>query len=354
MSPSPSPASLTAIAATFGIAAVSIYLLVVGRDVFIPLVLGIFIAYLIIALAHAIARLKIGGWRPPGWMSLSASILLFGLMLAFFAQLVAGNIGEAVAAAPQYQDRLSQLLADINSVLASTFNRREALTMTGLLEQIDLRALAGQFAAAVQSIVGSTFEILIYVIFVLLEYRTFDRKLAAMFPDPARYGHVRATLIQIGRQTETYVLIKTIVSVLVAAATYAALLAFDVDFAAFLALLVFFLNFIPYIGSAVGVALPALLALLQFGSLTTFTLIAGLLVAAHAVIGNVLEPRLMGHSLNLSPLLMVIGLAAWGAVWGITGMILSVPLMVIAMIVFGQFPRTRPLAILMSESGKLT
>ena len=354
MSPSPSPAGLTAIAATLGIAAISIYLLVVGRDVFIPLVLGIFIAYLIIALAHALARVKIGPWRPPGWLSLTTSIVLFGLMLAFFVQLVAGNIGAAVDAAPQYQERLSQLLADINYVLTSTFNRDEALTMTGLLNQIDLRALAGQFAATVQSIVGSTFEIFIYVIFVLLEYRTFDRKLTAMFPDPDRFQRVRATLTQIGDRTETYVLIKTIVSVLVAAATYVTLLAFDVDFAAFLALLVFILNFIPYIGSAVGVIVPALLALLQFGSLTTFVLIAGILAAAHAVVGNVLEPRLMGRSLNLSPLLMVIGLAAWGAVWGITGMILSVPLMVIAMIVLGQFPKTRPLAIFMSESGKVT
>ncbi len=352
--PSETRTNLPAIASTFGIAAVSVYLLVAGKDIFIPLVLGIFIAYLIVALAHAIGRVRIGKRHAPHWLSLTASVVVFVLALTATVQLIAGNIGAAMEAAPQYQVRLEALLAEINDFLATTFNRREPITLTSVVEQIDLRLWAGKFAAALQVVVGNTFEILIYVVFVLLEHRTFDRKINAMFPEPGRQMAVRTTLNQIGRRTESYVLIKTLISLMIGGITYLTLLIAGVDFAAFLGLLAFLVNFIPYVGSVIGVVLPALLALLQFGSLPLFAVIIGVLVGAHAIIGNVLEPRLMGRSLNLSPLLMIVALAVWGSIWGITGMLLSVPLMVIAMIVLAQFPKTRPIAVFMSENGEVS
>jgi AI-2 transport protein TqsA len=354
MSPSDARTNLPAIASSFGIIAISVYLLVAGKDIFIPLVLGIFFAFLIVALSHAIALIPFGRRRLPAWACRIVSIVLFILALTALVQVIAGNIGAAVEAAPQYQARLEGLLANINDVLASTFNRHEPITLTSVVDQIDLRLLAGKFAAALQVVVGNTFEIAIYVVFVLLEHRTFDRKLNAMFPEPGRQQAVRATLYKISQQTESYVLIKTLISLLIGGITYLTLVIANVDFAAFLGLLAFLVNFIPYVGSVIGVVLPALLALLQFGSLPVFTAIIGVLVATHAIIGNVLEPRLMGHSLNLSPLLMIVALAAWGSIWGITGMLLSVPLMVIAMIVLAQFPRTRPLAVFMSENGEVS
>jgi AI-2 transport protein TqsA len=349
-----SPANLTAVAASFGIAAVSLYLLVVGKDVFIPLVLGIFIAYLIIALAHAFGRIRVRGKAAPPWFNLTTSIVAFVLALSVLVQLIAGNISAAVDAAPQYQARLEVLLDQINTVLAGTFHRNEPLTFATVIDQIDLRALAGKFAAALQSVVGNTFEILIYVIFVLLEHQTFDRKLSAMFPDSARQQTVRTTLHRIGRRTETYVLIKTLIGLMLGGVTYGTLLVAGVDFAEFLGLVVFLLTFVPYVGTVVGVVLPALLALLQYGSLPQLAAITAVLVAAHVVIGNFLEQRLMGRSLNLSPLLMIVALAIWGSIWGITGMLLSVPLMVIAMIILGQFPKTRPIAVFMSENGDVS
>ncbi|MSO73050.1 MAG: AI-2E family transporter [Rhodospirillaceae bacterium] len=344
-------ATITAAAATFGLVAVSIYFLVVGRDVLVPLVLGLFIAYLIIALAHAIGRVRIGAWSPAPWQSLSTSIFGLLIVLVGLVELIAGNIGLAVEAAPLYQTRFEQLLSDLNNVLAASFGRKEGLSLTSVVEQIDLRSLAGKFAAALQSVVANTFEIAIYVVFALLEHRTLDRKLTAVFPEPGPQQTVRAALGQIGSRIEAYVLIKTLVSLMVAAATYVILTISGVDFAAFLALLVFLLNFIPYVGAAIGVVLPSLLALLQFGSVSLMAIVAGALVVAFGLIGNFIEPRLLGRSLNLSPLLMIVSLAAWGEIWGVTGMLLSVPLMVMLMIALGQFPRTRPIAVFMSESG---
>ena len=106
-------------------------------------------------------------------------------------------------------------------------------------------------------------------------------------------------------------------------------------------------------GSLAAIVLPALFALLQFGTFTKALMAAGLLIANQVLIDNVLEPRLAGRTLNLSPITIMIGLSIWGTMWGVTGMILSVPIMVMAMIVLSQFKRTRPIAILMSERGEI-
>ena len=353
MSQQPAASNVLAVAATLGLFALTIYLLVVGEGVFIPLVLAIFISYLVVALSHVVDRLTIGSWRPSGRLSMAIAIILFLLAIALVVQLITGNVRSVVDAAPQYQERLQDLLTDINSAMASTLPWEGALTVTTVMEGFDLGALARQFAGALQSIAGNAFLILLYVAFLLLEHRTFDRKLAAMFPAPDRLERVRSTLAEIGRKTETYVAVKTLASLLVGGLSYAVLLFFGVDFAGFWALLIFILNYIPYIGSLIAVLFPTVLTLLQFGSLGLFLVVLAVLTGVQIFVGNVLEPRWMGKSLNLSPLIILIALSVWGALWGVTGMILSVPITVISAIVLAQFPKTRPIAVFMSESGEV-
>jgi predicted PurR-regulated permease PerM len=264
---------------------------------------------------------------------------------------VAGNIAAVVAAAPQYQERLEEVIAKANAFMASTFS--ENLTVIGLLGQIKLQTILGRVADAFQSIAGNTLQIVVYVAFMLLELRTFDRKLTAMCAVGGQEQTVRATLHQVGDKIQAYVLIKTSMSLLTGVMCYVALTIIGVDFAGFWALLLFVLNFIPYIGSAIAVTLPTLLALLQFGSPLKAVLVLGVLMGVQAVIDNVIEPRLAGKTLNISPVVMMLGLSVWGTIWGITGMILSVPILVMTMIVLAQFPRTRPFAILMSENGDI-
>ena len=77
------------------------------------------------------------------------------------------------------------------------------------------------------------------------------------------------------------------------------------------------------------------------------------LAAVQISIGQLLEPRIMGQSLNLSPLVLLLSLAVWGSVWGVAGMFLSIPIMVTLMIILSHFPQTRPVAILMSQDGQI-
>jgi AI-2 transport protein TqsA len=341
-------------AASFGLVALTIYLLIVGEAILMPLVLAIFIAYLIAALGDRIQRLRIGAWHPPGWLGLTLAITILLSVVALVGQIVAGNISEVVNAAPQYQDRLQDMFTQASAFVATTLKLSEPPTLTTLARQIDLRAVVESFANAFRSIAANTFQVFAYVAFILLEIRTLDRKLKAVLTDPAREKNVRATLNAMGRKIETYVLIKTGISFLNAILTYIILSVVGVDFAGFWALLTFALNFIPYIGSAISTLFPTLLTLLQFGSFLTAGLVLGGLVGTQTFVENVIEPQITGKSLNLSPVVMILSISIWGSIWGITGMILSVPLMVIGMIILAQFPKTRPIAIFMSAKGDIS
>jgi predicted PurR-regulated permease PerM len=226
--------------------------------------------------------------------------------------------------------------------------------MTTLAREIDLRTLVERFAGAFQGIAAKTFQVFAYVAFMLLELRMFDRKLGLVVTDKTREKTLRTTLTAMGSKIETYVLIKTGISLLNGVLSYMILRLFGVDFAGFWALLVFVLNFIPYIGSPIAMTFPTVLALLQFGSIVTAGLVLVSLVVVQAFVENVIEPQITGKSLNLSPVVMILSLSVWGAIWGITGMILSVPSMVIAMIVLAQFERTKPIAVFMSASGDVS
>ena len=113
--------------------------------------------------------------------------------------------------------------------------------------------------------------------------------------------------------------------------------------------LIFLLNFIPTIGSLLATLFPVAFSLLQFGEFTTASIILIIVSAIQVVIGNLIEPRWMGNSMNISPLVSILSLMFWGLIWGTTGMIISVPFTVVVIIILSEIESTRPLAILLSE-----
>ena len=128
---------------------------------------------------------------------------------------------------------------------------------------------------------------------------------------------------------------------------------FGVEFATFWAVLIGLLNYIPYIGSFLGVVLPVAFALVQFADLNVVLALLLALSAAQFVIGFFLDPYLMGNSLNLSPFVILVSLAVWSALWGIAGAFLAVPMTACMALVFAEFDGTRPIAVLLSKNGRL-
>jgi predicted PurR-regulated permease PerM len=124
---------------------------------------------------------------------------------------------------------------------------------------------------------------------------------------------------------------------------------FGVDFAAFFGLVAFFLNYIPNIGSFAAAVLRVGFAFFQFGTFWTPFWILVITNGLDMVLGNLIEPRIMGRGLGLSPLLVFFSLLFWGWLWGIPGMILSVPLTALIRIFCQNVPPLRPVAVLMGS-----
>lgn len=125
------------------------------------------------------------------------------------------------------------------------------------------------------------------------------------------------------------------------------------EFAIFWAIIIALLNYIPYVGSIIAVAFPVALGIIQFDDINTVLLLFALLVGVQLLMGNVIEPQVMGNSLNLSPYVILISLTAWSSLWGIAGAIFSVPIAAIMVIVFSEFEQTRPIAKLLSMNGEI-
>ncbi|MEO0874547.1 MAG: AI-2E family transporter, partial [Bacteroidota bacterium] len=110
---------------------------------------------------------------------------------------------------------------------------------------------------------------------------------------------------------------------------------------------------IPSIGSLIATTFPAIIAILQTGEFMPGLWVLLGVGIIQVIVGNFIEPRLMGNSLNISPLVVILSLIAWGAIWGVIGMVLSVPIMVMLIIVCARFESTRNIAIILSENGQI-
>ncbi len=332
-----------------GIFALTLVLLIQGRDLLIPMALALVVWYLINALASGIRRVIPDSLEPPEWVSVALAMAVMILVFALLGRLIGGSLAGVSLAAAGYQDNLDQLIQRIAGVLGI----EDTPTMGEVFDEIDLRAMIGRFAESAAAVAGRIGIIVIYVVFLFLEQKSFDAKLSAMFADKERENTARRILSQIQDDVQTYLWVKTSMSVLTGGLSYVVLRLVGVDFPEFWAFVIFLLNYIPNIGSLLGVAFPALLALIQFDTITPFLVVAVALGAIQFAIGNLLEPRIMGRSLNISPLVVILSLAIWGTIWGIVGMFLSVPIMVIVMIVCAHFQSTRPIAVALSGDGRI-
>ncbi|SDE55748.1 AI-2E family transporter [Rhodospira trueperi] len=333
----------------FGVVVLIGSILVLGKDILVPLAIALLVWHLINALDEGIAKVPGVGSRLPGWVRLSLAFAAIGLLLYLFGRLATQNIVEVTQAAPEYKAKLNAVVHDV----AASIGFDQAIDLETMIRQIPIEEVVPDIAGAVSALVGQAGLVLVYVLFLLLEQRRFGDKLRALLPHPGREAQARALLGRIQNDIKTYVWIKTVTSAATGAVSYAVLMVVGVDYAAFWAVVIFLLNYIPTIGSMLGVAFPALLALVQFDTPVNALVVTGVLGAVQFTIGNIIEPRLMGHSLNLSPLVVILSLVVWGSIWGVVGMFLCVPLTGIIMIVMSNVPATRPIAILLSSDGHI-
>ena len=329
------------------------WVLHIGKEVFLPAVLGAVIVYVIVGLAHALRKLPGLGGRLPLGLCYVFSMLTIGLAFFVLAYLVTANKERALALAPQYQDSLLAAIQRVAIFFSIETEPTWATLRQDVLALINLQWLFGALLASLASIVVTFIVVLLYATFLLVERRAVETKLANLSDDPRRVARIRDVLQTINRRIGSYLALKTVLSVLLGAVSWVIMLFFGLEFAALWAVLIAFLNFVPYIGSFLGVMLPALMTIVQFEDPGVIFSLLLALTLAQFVIGNFLDPYVMGNSLNLSPFAILISLAVWSELWGIPGAFLAVPITAIMTIVFSEFPGTRPIAVLLSKSGRI-
>ena len=330
--------------------AVSLYLLVVARDLLIPLVLAIFVWYLINLLARQFSRLSLAGKPLPVAAQYLAAVIVAATIAGLFGTLITANINQVIETAPAYQQNINQLILEN----FERFGLEEPPAIRSLLEGINFATILRNLASALGGLMGNLGLITVYLVFLFLEQKFFNQKLKAIFPQSQQFEMAQSILQRIDRDVSIYLGIKTLVSALTGLISWVIMAAVGLDFAGFWALLIFVLNFIPNIGSLLATILPTLLALLQFDTLVPFMVIGIGVGTTQLIIGNFVEPPLMGRSLNISPLVVLLSLVLWGSMWGIPGMFLCVPITVVLMIILYQFDASRWIALALSKNGQVT
>ena len=276
-----------------------------------------------------------------------ASITLLGFL---FTIVLSSTISQFIAELPNYRGKFDILVSEFQQM-----TERFALVFGIPAEEIEFpqfnfSAISTTARAGLNTLfnfLSTAFLIILFMIFMLIGSGQAEKKITQAFPAEMA-DRIALTLKNIGSQVRKYLLTKTLVSAVTGLLTFLILWTIGVDFPLIWGFLTFLLNFIPNVGSMSSIILPFLLSLLQFDGwvLPVIALIS--LAAVQVLMGNIIEPRILGFNLNLSPLLILVSLIVWGWLWGIGGMILAVPMTATIKIVLENIETFRPVSVMMS------
>lgn len=324
------------------------YVLSVGRGILLPIVTAVMSVYIMDSASAALSRMP-GLSRLPGVLLRAIVLLVFMGCLIVLALVVAATVRDIAEVMPEYRANLEGMVGGLAAQLGVEAQNLWDEIMAVTVNRIELEAIAGAVLGGLTAVGATVFLVVIYASFLFAERRGLRQRSMAAFADAETAQRTMETVAAINRRISDYLAVKTLINILLGTISFSILWVMDVDFALFWAIVIGLLNYIPYVGSYLGVAFPVILSLAQFGSLPQTALLLALLVAAQAYIGNVLEPQWIGRKLNLSPFVVLVALSVWSALWGIPGAILAVPMTSMLVIVLSSFDGTRFLAILLAE-----
>jgi AI-2 transport protein TqsA len=329
------------------------WVLYVARDVLVPVAYSALLVYVVLGMTRQIGRIpRLGPRLPEGLRYLLSAALILAALWGM-TLLILASIEEISDNAARFDRAMLGAIQSAATWLGIETEPTWPQLRQVLYERVGVTRLLGSTAGAMLRLVTLFAAVVLYATFLLIEQRATDRKINRLYADPSRSKRLRTVIHAINVRVSNYLALKTLLSVGLGVVTWAAMTWMGLNFAGLSGLLVGLLNYIPYIGSVLGVAVPALLALLSGADITSILWLSVGLLVAQFFNGNLLDPYLIGNSLNLSPFIILFSLAVWSTLWGIPGALLAVPFSAIMLIVFQEFEGTRPLAVLLSRDGQL-
>ncbi len=280
-------------------------------------------------------------------------VALVGGVLFGVSMVAVSSVNSLMVAMPRYEARWNNtLLPGIENMLdaapAALQQQVHTLRWSNVVQVSSIFGILYAGAGGFVSVMSGLGLILLFMLFILEGNGLFERKIRAAYPDTS--DEIISVINRIDGKTERYFITMTLINLVSGIISIIILSAFGVDLALLWGLVTFIVCFIPTLGSIFALALPIGVAFLQFDSISTPIAVAITLIAVQFLWGSVITPRIMGSSLDLSPLLVLLSLIFWGWVWGPWGMVLSVPVTSMIKIAMESIPSTKPLAILGSHS----
>ena len=281
-------------------------------------------------------------------VSMGIAVVVILAALAIIAWIAFDNITKLLADTDQYTQRLNEVLSRVQQQFGIEVPARiEALT-----GRFDLSRIAGPTAAWVQSSISSTGFMLIYLGFMRASGQAFTRKILAITGARAGLQETQAVFERIREAVAGYIWVQTATGVLIAALSWAVFAWMGAPSPLFWAFVIFVTSYVPIVGGIVGVLIPVIFHVAVKGDLGQALVLLAILQTIQILVGNVLQPRMQGESLNIDPVVVLLSLGLWGVLLGPVGALLSTPLTVTAMVILAQFPRTKWMAILLSANAR--
>lgn len=299
------------------------------QSVAIPFVIALLLAYAVTPLVDFV-EMRL---RAPRWVGLVLALLLSTGLIAGLVLLIVQSVNSMQGNADLYGQRLSQFAANVLGWLQSQGLDIDPASVQSELSNLPIKDMIASAIGSAADVLSKGVLTLLFFIFIVISRSPWDAK-----------GGVWE---EIDGSVNRYLRVKLLTSVMIGVTTWGILFGFGVDLAPLFGVLALLLNFIPTIGSVLGIllAVPIIFVTLDPG----MGLVAvGSLVLAQNVIGNGLEPKMMGEGLDLHPATILLALGMWGLIWGVVGMLLSAPLMAIIRLVLFRYETTRPFAELLA------
>lgn len=322
-----------------------VWVLIIGRTIILPFMIALFLTFILDPVVSLLTR-----WKIPVSLAVFLTILFAFIILYLLGMLVYANVQNFVEKFPEYEVQLRESLGNFSVNFEQWFGK--PLTLQGWeeinwLDTLQSLSIPKRVLTSVGTFVTFVLKMLLVIIFIaylLSGKRYISKKIYLAFPENQAKRIV--TIIEnVTDQVQKYIGAKTLVSFITGVISIIIFYAFGLDFAIFWGFIIFLFNYIPNIGSIIASLLPVLFSLLQFGSIPVAFWIMISMIILQLSMGNILEPRLMGRTLNLSPLIVILSLIFWGYIWGVAGMILAVPILATLTIIFENIESLKPLSV---------
>lgn len=333
------------------------------HHIFIPFVISYFLFFIFEPLNKFLNKKKI-----PSVLTIFIDLFIMILIIWGISRIVIESFSRFADQINVYEQKLNSIVSNTAISIGIEDPFFTEFSLIGIIDDLDYGGILGSFFTSTLTIFSTTFFVLFFFIFISIGHKNLYEVVKGRFVDRKVKGslkkikkqikkheveinestdtledlkinrgtQIEKTFKDITSQVQRYIATKFLLSLLTGLLAGFILWLFGVDFFIVWGVFAFLLNFIPNIGSAIAVILPAVMTLVQYESLGYALLVTAILIVIQTIIGNGLEPKILGDRLGLNPLVILLSLLLWGYIWGIVGMFLSVPLTAVAKIIMSN------------------